>query len=453
MINPASFRDPSGFIFEKDHTVYRQVNQVYASCYDQFIQSGLYDSLVRSGELLPHAEVRTNLLDHPQWYINLLPEQLPFISYPYEWSFDQLRDAALLTLSILLQSIKKGMILKDATAYNIQFRKGKPVFIDTLSFEKYDETKPWIAYRQFCEHFLFPLYLEHYLKTDFNPLLSRFVNGIPVSFTARCLPWRSRWNLGVRLHVLLQNKIGHRAADQPDRPIHFSRQKLLNVVRHLQSIIGSLKPGYPAVSTWSNYYGETILGQQYLEEKKRLVGQFCAGLHFNTVLDLGTNEGVFSELLASSAGQVIATDFDSRCINDLYVKLRNQSSTPILPLVLDLSNPSGGVGFENTERRAFFDRVNPDLVMALALIHHLAIANNIPLPRLAAFFARLAPSLLIEFVPKEDPKVKELLKNREDIFSDYTREHFETCFGQYYEIAKKSVVPGTERTLYYLNRK
>ena len=453
MINPASFRDPAGFVFEKDHTVYRQVNQLYAPHYDHFIQSGLYESLVRSGELLAHTEIRENLLNHPEYYLNLLPEQLSFISYPYEWSFDQLRDAALLTLSILLQSIDKGMILKDATAYNIQFRKGKPVFIDTLSFEKYDESKPWIAYRQFCEHFLFPLYLEHYLKTDFNSLLSRFVDGIPVSFAARCLPWRSRWNLGVRLHVLLQHKMGHQPANQPGKTIHFSRQKLLNVVRHLQSILSSLKPGYPAVSTWSNYYGETILGQSYLEEKKRLVRDFLNGQHFESVLDLGANEGVFSELAAAGAGQVIATDFDSRCINDFYLKLKKTSSPSILPLVLDLSNPSAGVGFDNTERTPFFERVKPDLVMALALIHHLAIAHNIPLSRLASFFSHFAPSLLIEFVPKEDPKVIELLKNREDIFDEYTREQFETCFGQYYEVIRKSVVTGTSRILYYLKRK
>lgn len=453
MINPASFRDPSGFVFEKEHTVYRQVNQVYAPAYRQLMQSGLYDSLVQSGELLPHAEIDENLLNDPNWFKCLQPEQLSFISYPYEWSFDQLRDAGLLTLSILLKSVEKGMILKDATAYNIQFRKGQPVFIDTLSFQKYDESKPWIAYRQFCEHFLFPLYLEHYLKTDFNPLLSHFVNGIPVSFTAQCLPWRSKWNLGVRLHVLLQNKVGKQRNEQPGRSLQFSKQKLLNVARHLQSILRSLKPGYPSVSTWSNYYDETILGQTYLQEKKQLVKEWLEAGRYDCLLDLGANEGVFSELASAYSKQVIATDFDSRCINDFYNRQKKTSSSSILPLIIDLSNPSANIGFANTERKAFFDRVQPDLVMALALIHHLAIANNVPLSRLAEFFNGFAPSLIIEFVPRQDPKVKELLKYREDIFQDYTSEQFEIQFGRSYQIERKTTVPGTERIMYYLKRK
>lgn len=453
-VHPASFKDPAGFVLIRDELVYRQVNQCYQPHYDQLINSGLYQELVEEGLLIAHKEIPENLSGSKQRYKTLLPAQLPFISYPYEWSFEQLRDAALLTLSIMRKAIRRNMILKDATPFNIQFVSGKPLFIDTLSFENYTSTEPWVAYRQFCETFLFPLYLEHYLRIDCIPWLKHYLTGIPVAETARLLPWKSRWNLGVRLHVLLQRRYsGHvENTASSGKQLVFSRQKLENLLQHLEAIISKLAPGYPDKSTWSNYYEETILGKAYLQEKEQLVRQFCAGRIFGRVLDLGANDGHFTRILARAGSQVIAADSDSRCINTLYETLK-QHPLPIYPLVLDLSNPSPALGFAHTERMAFSTRAKADLVLALALIHHLVIGRNISLPVLAGWLAGLGPELIIEFIPREDEKVLQLLAARKDVFQDYDQAGFELAFTQFYQIEEQIPISGTARTLYRLRRK
>ena len=450
--HPASFKDPAGYVFEARGSVLRQVNKVYAGQYQQLMQSGLYDRLTAEKKLLPHSELTENITGDEDWYTTLLPEQLSFISYPYEWSFDELKDAALLTLSVLRTSIEYGMILKDATPFNIQFHKGRPVFIDTLSFDVYDPSKPWVAYRQFCETFLFPLYLEHYLKIDCIKLLSTYLTGIPVEVTAKMLPAKSKWSLGVRLHVLLQNNIKNNKSSNQSKAV-FSRQKLLTVVSHLESIFESLKPGYPAVTTWSNYYEETILGKEYLIHKEALVKKFCSSLSYRTIVDMGANDGHFARLLAEKDKQVIAADIDSRCINTLYLHTKQHSLSNIIALIADLSNPSPAVGFNNAERSSLQARLKPDLVLVLALVHHLVIGKNIPLILLAPYFASFAPQLIIEFVPKEDEKVKQLLSTREDIFTDYHETAFERNFLQHFTIQSKEIITGTSRILYCLVRK
>ena len=232
----ASFKDPSGYIFQEDGLFYRQVNQSYANEYEYLISSGLYKSLVDKKLLLAHEELNNPVNDSPGHYKTLRPEQIPFISYPYEWSFDQLKDAALLTLRIARIALKKDMMLKDATPFNIQFYHGSPVFIDTLSFEKCDFSKPWKAYRQFCETFLFPLLLEHYMQIDVQKWLSVYLEGIPVKTTAALLPMRSRLNLGVWLNVYLQNNIQSKGSSGSVKN-NYGKEKLLRLLEHLTSII------------------------------------------------------------------------------------------------------------------------------------------------------------------------------------------------------------------------
>ena len=263
--HPSSFRDPSGFIFQAHNRVYRQVNRQYADQYDRFMQSGLYAKLTDAKRLIPHEEVAENMTGSAGWYKTLLPEQLPFISYPYEWCFDQLKDAALLVLDIVKESIQHGFMLKDATPFNVQFYKGKPVWIDTLSFEVYDPSKPWIAYRQFCECFLFPLYLGRYLKTDIHKTLSTYLEGIPASLTSKLLPMRSSLNLGVWLHVYLQGAVKTDSKNVSPQG-GFNKKKMMNLVMHLETIIRGFR-GRQTGTTWSDYYDATILSHQYLQEK------------------------------------------------------------------------------------------------------------------------------------------------------------------------------------------
>lgn len=451
--HPASYRDPSGFVFEHEGKIYRQVNKSYVSSFEQLCNSGLYQQLVSKGDLIAHTEINSNISGSSDWFTTLLPEQLPFISYPYEWCFDQLRDAALLTLSVTRYSIEKGMILKDATPYNIQFHNGRPLFIDTLSFDRYEADQPWIAYRQFCENFLFPLYLEHYLGTDCIPWLRNYLDGIPVDVVARLLPWKSKWNLGVRLHVLLQNNVKQAGQKNGPQKIVFSQQKMLHLLQHLESIVANIKPGYPKQSNWSNYYEETILGQGYLKEKEKVFTKMLSLLTYSTVVDLGANDGYFSMIMAKTSKLVVAIDSDSRCINSLYQRCKTESIKNIMPLVNDLSNPSPSLGFNNQEREGLGKRMKADLVVALALIHHLAISKNLPLPLLANYFSSFSPQLIIEFVPKEDEKIKQLLSGRRDIFDHYTKDDFEKSFSEYYNILASETITGTGRVLYCMKRK
>lgn len=453
MTNPASFRDPSGFVFEVDGKVYRQINKVYLSHYRQLMDSGLYRLLANDGKLINHSEVSADLTKDPDAALTLQPERIPFISYPYEWGFDQLKDAALLTLDIMRTSLDHGMILKDATPYNIQFHKGRAAFIDTASFEIYRPSEPWVAYRQFCECFLFPLYLEHYCGEGFIKQLAVFFHGIPANYTAGLLPWKTNWNLGVRLHVHLQKSVQVKQKENKASSIQFSKQKMLNLINHLSGIVAGLENGYQQKTTWNNYYEETILGKDYLANKKEIFLQYLNKIEFNTVADLGANDGYFSKLAATKAKWVVAADSDSSCINRLYQQVKAESLNNILPVIIDLTNPSPAIGFNNRERKSFGERVKVDLVLALALIHHLCIANNIPLSLLADYFASLSPELIIEFVPKEDEKVQQLLSSREDIFNNYYAQEFESVFSRHFIIKEKTPIKGTTRTLYWMTRK
>lgn len=454
--HPSSFKDPSGFIFESEGKLYRQVNQYYAAQYRQLTDSGLYNKLVTQGQLIAHEEIAENITHSAGWYTTLLPEPVQTISYPYEWCFEQLQDAALLTLSVLKTALQHNMILKDATPYNIQFHKGRPVFIDTLSFDTYDPKQPWIAYRQFCQCFLFPLYLEHYLKTDIQKILSTYIDGIPVDIIAKLLPLKSRLSLGVWLHVYLQhtattstranNNNNHKTAS-------FSKKKLLDVISHLTSIITSFPANKTYKTTWSNYYEDTILSKEYLQAKEAIIREMGQATKARSVLDLGANDGYFSKLFAGLQMQVIATDADNRCISKLYQEVKKDKIENILPLILDIANPSPAIGFNNRERAAFHDRIKTDLVAALALVHHLVIGKNISIPVLAEYFNHIAPELIIEFVPKEDEKVQHMLKSRPDTFPDYNIEVFETLFNQYFEVISKKQVPGTHRVLYHMKRR
>lgn len=449
--HPASFRDPSGFIYEKDGTVYRFVSSVYQPHYELLQSSGLAPELIKQHLLLSFTEVNENHTRRTDWYKTLQPQPIPFISYAWEWSFEQLKDAALATLSICKASLKKGMILKDASHTNIQFVDGKSKLIDTLSFETYAEGESWIAYRQFCECFLNPLLLAAHKGLEAHKLLLSYPDGIPAQLTAQLLPFKTKLNPVVYLHVHLHAKLSGKKTVKETKPT--KKVSLKNIEQIVQSLYDCIKGlSLPeTTTTWNNYYEETILSANYLSEKKKLVSSFLEKMNYNTAIDLGANEGEFS-LLCKKEALVVATDFDSTCINSFYTLLKKQKQKNILPLVVDLTYPSPAIGWANNERPAFFSRKKFDVGFALALIHHLAIAKNLSFEQLAVFFADTCIQLLIEFVPKEDPKVKEMLTWRKDIFENYTEEHFQIAFEKHFELKTKTSVPGSARLLYHFQK-
>jgi hypothetical protein len=449
-LHPSSYRDPSGFVFEKNGVLYRQINTSFKEHFDHFMQSGCYDQLTGKGLAIRHEKVDKNLTGSPSWYKTIKPERVEFISYPYEWSFDMLKDAALLTLQLVKEGLSFNMILKDATPYNIQWHKGRLIFIDTLSFEKYEE-KPWIAYRQFCENFLGPLLIMHYSKQQMPGLLLAWPDGIPLPVVRSLLPKRSRFSLHTYLHVHLHARISGRKKDASDKTAQLSRQKLINLISSLEVLIKRLKTPEQK-STWSEYYDEAGRRNDYLDQKKKIISAWLSDVNITTAADLGANEGEFSQLLTERNIHTIAADFDPYCINRLYNKIKAARLQNIQPLVSDLANPAPAIGVNNKERSAFIDRIQVDLVLALALIHHLAIARNIPLEMIAEFFGRLGKNLVVEFISKEDEKVKLMLQQKKDIYTGYSEPGFVQAFEKWFRITDKKVIPGTKRSLYFMTR-
>ncbi|GAI82895.1 unnamed protein product, partial [marine sediment metagenome] len=376
---PSSFRDPSGFLFLRDGLIHRQVNTVYKENYDHLINSGLYKTLVDAELLIPHDEADVGYAKSDKAYKIIKPELIPFISFPYEWCFSQLKDAALTTLKIQRTSFNFGMSLKDCSTYNIQFRKGKPIFIDTLSFEKYRQGQPWVAYRQFCQHFLAPLALMSYKDIRLNQLFRVYIDGVPLDLTSSLLPFRSRFVFSLLSHLYLHAKSQKHFADKPiDMSCHkMSRMGFLGLIDNLESTIKKLK-WTPRGTEWADYYQDTNYSSGALHHKKQIVAEFLDKINPKSVWDLGANVGIFSRIASDKGIQTISFDIDPAAVEKNYLECVERNETNILPLLLDLTNPSPGIGWENQERTSLLERGSADTVLALALIHHLAISNNLP---------------------------------------------------------------------------
>jgi hypothetical protein len=448
---PASFRDPSGFLFKKDGVLYRQVNLVYKENYDHLMGSGLYRALVEDNLLIPHEEVD---LPPPVPAIShkiIKPEPIPFISYPYEWCFSQLRDAALTTLKIQRKALEFGMSLRDSSAYNVQFRTGRPVFIDTLSFGKYREGEPWVAYRQFCQHFLAPLALTSYKDVRLGQLLSIHIDGLPLDLTSKLLPWRTRLSFSLLSHIHLHARSQKRYADRPVdvKQRRLSRYAFLGILNSLESAVKKLR-WQPRNTEWANYYQDTNYSPQAFEHKKAIVAGFLDRVNPSSVWDLGANVGTFSRLASDRGIPTISFDIDPAAVEKNYQDCIDRAEANILPLVVDLANPSPGIGWENKERMSFQERGPAEVVLALALVHHLAISNNVPLSKIARFLAGICRWLIIEFVPKTDSQVQRLLATREDIFADYTRQAFEHEFSECFALDDSINIRESQRTLYLM---
>jgi ribosomal protein L11 methylase PrmA len=456
VLDPASFRDPSGFVFkDQDGTVLRQVNPGYEPHYRQLMDGGLYQSLTDAGLMLPHEELTPAAGPPPRL---LRPQQLSFISYPYEWSFSQYQDAALLTLEIQRRALDHDMILKDASAYNVQFDSGRPVFIDTLSFETYSPGAPWVAYAQFCRHFLAPLALMSYTDIRLQRMMETHLDGIPLDLAAQLLPWYTRARPALLVHLFLHAWMQQRYAStsdktaaRPARTVRISSAGMRGMIDGLHAAIRKLR-WRPEGTEWADYYSTCSYDVESIEEKKQVVASLLDRANPKTVWDLGANTGLFSSLAAEKGAATIAFDIDPACIERCYLECRKQSRD-LLPLRIDLTNPSPALGWAGKERRSLSERGPVDLLLMLAVIHHLAIANNLPFGHVADFARFLCTWLIIEFVPKDDPQVQRLLSSREDIFTDYTQESFEAEFGKRFDIIECQPVGRDGRALYLLRAK
>ncbi len=458
----SSFRDPAGHVFTYQSTVYRQVNLVGKDDYDSFLSSGLYDDLVAKQLIIEHKEVdKVKGLELPDGCYKLLrPKQLDFISYPYEWSFSQYKDAALFTLKIQHEAVKHGMVLKDASAYNIQFVENKPVFIDTLSFEKLTEARAWVAYKQFCQHFLAPLALMSQVDVRLSSLMRNYIDGVPLDLAAMLLPRHKRLRPGLLIHLWLHAKAQQRFADgtkasPKPQGSRANERVLIAQADSLRRLIQSLRLQRKHSTEWGEYYSFTNYEESAFKVKQKLVARYVSALAPADVWDLGGNDGRFTRVaVEAGAPKAICFDIDPLAVEKNYLHGKYAKSGVVLPLLLDLTNPSPGLGWANQERESLAQRANPKTtVMALALIHHLAISNNLPFEQIADYFAQLGSHLIIEFVPKQDSKVEILLATRKDIFPEYTKTGFEKAFSKYFSILKQDKISGSARTLYLMKVK
>jgi hypothetical protein len=451
---PGSFRDPSGFVFHVDGRLYRQVNVIYKDQYDQLMNSGLYEALVNSQLLVPHEEIEAGPLKAEEAYKIIQPETVDFTSYPYEWCFSQLKNAALASLEIQKIALDHGMSLKDCSAYNIQFHQGKPILIDTLSFEKYAENRPWAAYRQFCQHFLAPLSLMSFTDVRLSQMLRVYIDGIPLDLASRLLPFRTRFSPSLLAHIYFHAKQQARYAGKRIDPagLRISLRNLNAIIDQLRGVVSGLR-WHPGGTEWADYYQENNYSSEAFEHKKEIVADFLSRLNPRTVWDMGANTGVFSNIAGSRKIFTLSLDVDPAAVELNYLACVKSRQTHVLPLVIDLTNPSPAIGWHHKERMSLVERGPADTALALALVHHLAISNNVPWERIAGFFNNICESLIIEFVPKTDSQVQRLLASREDVFPDYTKPGFEQAFARYFDIEGKIAVRHSERMLYLMRKR
>ena len=449
-----SFRDPSGFVFTRDGTLYRQVNRSFKASFDAFIGSGLYKDLVDEGLLVPHRDAPLTLAASSDACAVLEPERIPFVSYPYEWSFGQLRDAALLTLAIQERALRHDFVLRDASAYNVQFRDGRPLFIDTLSFEPREDGSPWVAYHQFCEHFLVPLVLMSRRDVRSGMLLRSYLDGIPLELGSHLLPRKTWLSPGILFHIHLHAKAQARYADTAvagtnGRRPAMKRDAVLALVGGLRSCIEGLEWA-PAGTEWADYAGDNSYSEAASRSKREIISRTVGSYGARMVWDLGANTGEYSRAAREVAPQVVAFDIDPAAVERNYRRVRSAGETGILPLLLDLGNPSPAQGWAHTERLSLEQRGPADVVLALALVHHLAIGRNLPLDRIASFLSRLGRALVIEFVPKDDVQVQRLLRNRADVFPGYSVGGFEEAFRRHFRIDGVQPIAESGRSVYQM---
>ncbi|RJX30529.1 MAG: SAM-dependent methyltransferase [Desulfarculus sp.] len=448
----ASFRDPAGFVFARGGTVYRQVNQAGAADYDLLLSSGLYQELAQAGLLIPHEEAPLALALAPGAYKVIQPQAVPFVSYPYEWCFGQLKDAALATLEVQRRALARGLCLKDASAFNLQFLEGRPRFIDTLSFERYQEGRPWVAYQQFCRHFLAPLALMALRDWRLGRLSRLHLEGLPLDLAQALLPRRALLRPGLLMHIGLhaksQARFGGRKVEVKDKA--FSGRAMLGLVESLRGAVRGLS-WRPQGTQWAAYYEDTNYSERAAQHKAELVRDMLAQAAPQTVWDLGGNTGRYSRVAAEQAGLVVSFDLDMAAVEQNYRRCQQDGERRILPLVMDLNNPSPALGWDLAERDSLAARGPADAALALALVHHLAIGNNLPYGRIAELLARLARWLVVEYIPPDDSQAQRLLANREAAgLHDLGPEAFAAAFGRCFQVVQTRPLAESGRLLYLM---
>jgi len=454
---PGSFRDRTARVFYHDGHIFRGLSATALKEWQALSATGLYLRFAENGAIVTTRQREIGSLpfrlDEP-WAAVLEHERLPFVSYPYEWSFEMLRDAALLQLDLVLAGLDEGIGLKDASAYNVQWKGATPVFVDIGSFYKRAEGEPWVGYRQFCQMFLYPLLLQAYRDVPFQAWMRGNIDGMDAEVCLNLLSARDYFRGGVLAHVYLQAK-AQKAYNSTTRDVRaelnkagFDTRIIKTNAEGLRKLVASLE-WKPKQSTWSDYLKCGHYEAADAEQKRQFVRDVVATRPWNMTWDIGCNVGVFSRIAAERSASVVAMDADHLAVDKLYRALKAEHVPNILPLVVNVTDPSPNLGWRNLERKRINERGRPDLVLALALIHHVVIGGNIPLAEFVQWLRDLGGELVIEFVTRQDPMVATLLRNKDDHYSDYTEESFERELSARFKIARRQPLGSGTRIMYH----
>ncbi|MCK8480135.1 class I SAM-dependent methyltransferase [Psychroserpens algicola] len=448
----SSFRDPSGFIFIDQGLIKRSISPLYFEQYHTLKSSGFFKKLHSAGLLIAHDEIEASDSE-----IIIQPEQIPFYTYPYEWSFNQYKEAALLTLKIQKFALDHGFSLKDASAFNVTFHKGKMVFVDTLSFDFYQENTPWRAYKQFITHFFGPLILAKYNGTETLKLIHSFIDGIPTKMLASMLPYKTKLNpfLYTNIHLLASYENKHKEDyNGQTKAASLSKKAQLNLIKGLYNYIK--KMDLNEASEWGNYYDKTNYEKAAFDQKANIINSWVKPLQAKTIIDIGGNDGTFVRKIDHEFETALVCDIDNTAVDTNFKTLKQQNETYMLPFIFDVLNPSANIGFNNKERDSFLKRITsfqPDVTMGLAVIHHMTLSGNIPFKLSAQFFASFSKCLIIEFPKRNDSWVQRLLNTKGEFkshFDFYSIENFETSYSVFFKIEEKIEIYTSERVIYLL---
>ncbi len=487
-LEPGSFRDRNSRVIYENGSIGRVLNENAYRHWQVLSAAPFFERRQTDGSLVTTREVAasdsgaTSALatgDSEAWVGRLEHERIPFLSYAYEWSFSMLKDAALLHLDLLEDALDADLILKDSTHFNVQWRGARPVFIDIPSFESLGAGEAWVGYRQFCCMFLYPLMLQAYKNIPFHAWLRGSIDGVPPDVMNQHMSLRDYFRSGVLTHVYLQASLEKRYSGKPQNvrsavaDAGFHKELIRNNVRGLRKLIRKLEWS-AANSEWSHYATNTSYDEEETARKQAFVERAAASREggWRLAWDLGANTGNYSRIAAKYSQAVVAMDADHLAVDRMYRQLKQEiavetkgadaSTEPgeakagagnpaakILPLVMNLADPTPALGWRGAERKNLAERGRPELILSLALIHHVVIAANIPVRDFIEWLAGLGASLVMEFVTREDEMVQTLLRNKVDQYSDYTTEYFERVFEEHFQVAEREELKGGLRIIYF----
>jgi len=458
---PGSYRDRNGCVFYRGNRIFRGLSKAALENWEALQRAPFFEANRKSGKIVDTWSVdpQKEGLAEGSWAGIVEHARIPFISYPYEWPFGMLKDAALLHLDLMCQALACGMILRDSSPYNIQWNGVHPVFIDIPSFAPLRKGEPWVGYRQFCELFLYPLMLQAYKGADFRPWLRGRIDGIPAEDMRRLMSARDLLRPGVLLHVVAQSALQQRYSSKGVNvksqlaTAGFDKSLIKRNVNKLADLVAKLVPP-PIKTEWSDYDRTHSYDEKEFQRKLEFVRAAAATRRWRLVWDLGCNTGTFSRVAAEHADYVVAMDGDWMAIERFYQHEKaGAASRTILPLVVNLADASPNQGWRGAERKGLAERGRPELTLCLALIHHIVISANIPLADFIDWLASLGTAVVIEFVGRDDEMVQILLANRDDQYDDYQPDIFRQLLAARFDIRAEQDLKSGKRRIYFAEPK